>query len=81
MPRSRAHPYREPPITYDYRQLIRALTQSREEAVRLTRECGPSLPLRRQAEALVFDIDALSKFLPDPDAKLVRPNRHLPSTP
>ena len=80
MARSRANPYREPPLTYDYRQLIRALTQSREEAVRLTRKFGPSLPLRRRAEELVLEIDALSKLLPDPDAPLVRPNRQLPST-
>ena len=80
MPRSRSNPFRTPPVSYDYGPLIEAMALCREQVERLTRECGNRLPLRREAEAVVHKIDALSKLLPDPHAIKVRPNRQLHST-
>ena len=62
---SKSNPFRTPPINYDCETLIRAMAQCREEVERLTRECGYRAPLRREAEAVVLDLDALAKPLPE----------------
>ena len=80
MPRSRSNPFRQPSVDYDYEPLIQALKECRERAVHLTRECGNRLPLNREAEAVIHDIDALAKLLPGDAADRVTPKITLHST-
>ena len=80
MSRSRSNPFRMPPVSYDYGPVIEALALCRERVVLLTRECGDRLPMRREAEAVLHDIDALVKQLPDDAESRIRPNRQLHST-
>ena len=80
MPRSRANPFRQPPVDYKYGPLIAALKECRERVVHLTRECGNRLPLNREAEAMIHDIDALAKLLPGGAADQIIPKSVLHST-
>ena len=78
---SRSNPFRTPSINYDYGPLIEVMAQCREEVERLTRECGYRAPLRREAEAVVLDLDALARLLPEGAAEQIIPSRPLHSTP
>jgi len=80
MARSRSNPFRQPPVDYKYDPLIATLKECRERVVHLTRECGNRLPLNREAEAVIHDIDALAKLLPEGAADQIIPKPLLPTT-
>ena len=81
MPRSKYNPFKTPPVNYDYGPVVDALALCRERVTLLIRECGDRLPMRREAEAVIHDIDALAKLLPEGAADQVIPNQQLHSTP
>ena len=80
MPTSRSNPFRTPPVNFDYEPVIETMAQCREEVERLKREYGERLPMRREAEAVLHDIDALAKLLPDGAANRISPHRQWHST-
>ena len=80
MPRSRSNPFKTPAVDYKYDPLIEAMALCRERLVLLTRECGDRLPMRREAEAVIHDIDALSKLLPEGAADRIIPKPPLHAT-
>ena len=80
MTRSRYNAFRQPPVSYNYEPLIETLARCREEVERLMRECGDRTPLRHQAQAVILDVEALGRLLPDGAAERIVPARPLHST-
>lgn len=78
MPRSVA--FKTPPVSYNYDPLIETLRRCREEVVRLQRECGNRTPLYHEAQAVIFDVEALAKLLPHDAAEKVIPSKALHGT-
>ena len=81
MSRSRSTAFKTPHVGYNYEPLIEALARCREEALRLKRECGDRTPIHHEAQAVIFDVDALAKLLPAGAAERVIPPQQLHSTP
>ena len=64
MKQSRSNPFRTPSVSFDYGPVIEAMARCREEVERLTLEYGNRTPVRREAEAVLADLDGLGKLLP-----------------
>ena len=79
-PKSRSTAFKTPHVGYNYEPLIEALARCREEVVRLQRECGNRTPIHHEAQAVIFDVEALAKLLPAGAAERVIPSNALHGT-
>jgi len=76
MKRSRVYPFSLPAVSYHYE----AMATCRDQVERLSRECGERTPIRYEAEAVIMDIDALGRLLPEGAADRITPKTPLHRT-